>query len=176
MNPAEATSSERVAWGNGVLLLALGVLVMGLLGLQTGEWEWHNPGMTRWLASGGVLLAWSGFTAWNGWQRRRSAALRAWPAPDARSTPADVFPIVYASQTGTAEQLAHQTAESLRQAGMTVRLLELGSLDVEQLAQWQRVLFIVSTTGEGDAPDSAASFVSRWMRAPLPPGFAPRPK
>jgi sulfite reductase (NADPH) flavoprotein alpha-component len=42
-------------------------------------------------------------------------------------------------------------------------LTALGTLDAKQLAQYSRVLFVVSTTGEGDAPDSAAAFVRRVM-------------
>ena len=72
--------------------------------------------------------------------------------------------IVFASQTGYAEQLALQTAESLQQANQAVQLCDIARLDIARLqsvALHGRVLFIVSTTGEGDAPDSAAGFMRK---------------
>ncbi|TCI11437.1 sulfite reductase flavoprotein subunit alpha [Dyella soli] len=159
-----------MAWGNRVLLAALAVLGVGLLALHSGEWEWHDPGKGRWLVAAAVLVAWSAFTAWLAQRRRRVARPGEVPERSVEAPPGDVLWIAFASQTGHAEQLAQQTATSLQQAGVAVSLVELGSLDADRLARCARMLFIVSTTGEGDAPDSAANFVSRWMRAPLPLG------
>jgi sulfite reductase (NADPH) flavoprotein alpha-component len=71
--------------------------------------------------------------------------------------------LAYASQTGFAAELAQQTAQSLQSASTPIRLCELGQIDGPMLAATERVLFIVSTTGEGDAPDVAASFVRQTM-------------
>jgi sulfite reductase (NADPH) flavoprotein alpha-component len=70
----------------------------------------------------------------------------------------DDFLIIYASQTGYAEQLAQQTQISLQQAGMQTHLSDISQVDAQQLQQAHKILFIASTTGEGDAPDSAAKF------------------
>lgn len=67
--------------------------------------------------------------------------------------------IAFASQTGFAEQLAHQTAQLLHGSGVRVRLDSLGNIRTDELARVDQALFIVSTTGEGDAPDSVAPFV-----------------
>ncbi|CAN5434023.1 sulfite reductase flavoprotein subunit alpha [soil metagenome] len=75
--------------------------------------------------------------------------------------------VIYASQTGNAEQLAERTAAALREAGETVELLALGEVDAERLSGSARRLFIASTTGEGDAPDSALRFVGETMSKPL---------
>ncbi|WP_420224715.1 sulfite reductase subunit alpha [Pigmentiphaga litoralis] len=83
-------------------------------------------------------------------------------APD--PTAAAPLLIAYASQTGFAEQLAWQTAESLHAAGMAVRVVPLSALDAARLAATPRALFVVSTTGEGDAPDTAVGFARRVMR------------
>lgn len=72
--------------------------------------------------------------------------------------------VAYASQTGFAEQLAWQTANTLQTAGMAVRVLPLGEVDAALLTTARRVLFVVSTTGEGDAPDTAVGFARRVMR------------
>ncbi len=74
-----------------------------------------------------------------------------------------VLLIAYASQTGFAEQSARQTAQSLSDAGVKVVVHELNTLDAEQLSTYPRALFVVSTTGEGDAPDGAALFASGVM-------------
>lgn len=84
------------------------------------------------------------------WRRKTPAAL---------DGDADATLIAYASQTGFAEQLAAQTATSLRSVGLPVRLASTQQLDAQTLTGIQQALFIVSTTGEGDAPDPAAAFV-----------------
>lgn len=78
--------------------------------------------------------------------------------------------VAYASQTGTAEQLAVETARHLHQGGLPVLLVELNQLSARQLQQTERALFIVSTCGEGDAPDNGALFSSQHMvgATPLP--------
>src|SRR5690606_25013342 len=57
-------------------------------------------------------------------------------------------------------------AESLRAGGMHVDLCSLQELDLQHLQRSRRALFLVSTTGEGDAPDMAAGFVDSVMRSP----------
>lgn len=71
--------------------------------------------------------------------------------------------VAYASQSGFAEYLAARTAESLNAAGRNAALLPLENVQAETLAGVDRALFIVSTTGEGDAPTHAFRFVSKVM-------------
>jgi len=82
--------------------------------------------------------------------------------------PGDAKPIlvVHASQTGTAEQLAWQTAQALRGAALPLRVAALGTLAPADLARASQALFVASTCGEGDAPDAAAAFVRRAMDGP----------
>lgn len=106
-----------------------------------------------------------------GWRRQRNADRADKAARAARAaTPADGpgWIVAHASQTGNAEQLAAQTAETLRLAGLAVRLCPLSALSRDDIQQAGRILFIVSTYGEGDAPDTAATFVGRIMTGPLP--------
>ena len=67
--------------------------------------------------------------------------------------------IAFASQTGFAAELATRTAQSLQSAGAPVMLASLQDIDDAVLKQTKHALFVVSTTGEGDAPDPAAVFV-----------------
>lgn len=76
--------------------------------------------------------------------------------------------VAYASQTGNAEALAGQTAATLRLAGVPVRVSELSALAAADLQGSERILFLASTYGEGDAPDGAAAFASRVMTTALP--------
>ncbi len=73
--------------------------------------------------------------------------------------------IAHASQTGTAEQLAWQTARALQLAGVPTQVSSLGALARGSLQRVERALFIVSTYGEGDPPDAAAPFVRKTMLA-----------
>ena len=70
--------------------------------------------------------------------------------------------VAYASQTGFAEQVAEATAKALAEAGAPVTLRPLGAVAAADLTG--RALFIVSTTGEGDAPDPARAFIRDVMR------------
>lgn len=71
--------------------------------------------------------------------------------------------VVHASQTGTAEQLAWQTAQTLQLAGVPAQVAALAQLTRAALERVERALFIVSTYGEGDPPDTAAPFVRSAM-------------
>jgi len=92
---------------------------------------------------------------------RASAAAAAMASGDG-----EVLLVAFASQTGLAEQLAWQTAQAVKEAGSGVRILPLDEVDEAQLAAALRVLLVVSTTGEGDAPDNAIGFARAMMGAP----------
>jgi len=116
------------------------------------------PGATRPLAAVVLVLAYAGFCGWTWWrhrQRHRPTAV-----------PAEGVLVAYASQTGFAEMLAERTVAALQGAGRTAWAAPLGGLDAPALAKAGQVLFIVSTSGEGDAPDNTARFVSRVMAGP----------
>jgi len=66
--------------------------------------------------------------------------------------------IGFASQSGFAEQLAWQTAGQLQAAGLPVKVQALGSVNADDLRQAHNALFVVSTFGDGEAPDSARGF------------------
>ena len=70
--------------------------------------------------------------------------------------------VAYASQTGFAEELAAATARTLSEAGARVTLSALSAVTAADLSG--RALFVVSTTGEGDAPDPARAFIRDVMK------------
>jgi sulfite reductase (NADPH) flavoprotein alpha-component len=73
----------------------------------------------------------------------------------------------FASQSGFAEQLAWQTAGQLQSAGLPVRVQRLADLTEQDLKQSQNALFVVSTFGDGEAPDSARGFERKLLGQPL---------
>jgi sulfite reductase (NADPH) flavoprotein alpha-component len=92
---------------------------------------------------------------------RKRAARRAANALSA-GTGAPIL-VVHASQTGFAEELAMATARLLGDAGARVTLKSLAEVTAADLTTAGRALFVVSTTGEGDAPDTARRFIRDVM-------------
>ncbi|CAG8866567.1 hypothetical protein PS627_01993 [Pseudomonas fluorescens] len=78
----------------------------------------------------------------------------------------DSWLIGFASQSGFAEQLAWQSAGQLQAAGMPVQVRPLGELGEHDLRQAQRALFVISTFGDGEAPDSARGFERKVLGQP----------
>jgi sulfite reductase (NADPH) flavoprotein alpha-component len=112
----------------------------------------------RWLWAAALVGAWLLLALGIALIRRR----RAQPV----SASADAVLIAFASQTGFGESLAQMTARALTEAGLAVRLVSFSELDLQALTTARRALFIVSTTGEGDPPDSAARAVRRMLSEP----------
>ncbi|MFE9605932.1 molybdopterin-dependent oxidoreductase [Streptomyces hokutonensis] len=66
--------------------------------------------------------------------------------------------VLWASQTGNAEELAAATAERLGSAGHRASLVGMDQADVGTLPADADLLFITSTFGDGDAPDNGSGF------------------
>lgn len=75
--------------------------------------------------------------------------------------------VAFASQTGFAAELANRTAQSMQAAGSPVLLASLQDVDEQALRRAKSALFVVSTTGEGDAPDPAAAFVRNVLTSAI---------
>lgn len=146
----------------GQWLVALLLVLLALLAMawQAADWVAPDPGLARIAWSVAAVACFLLLPGWP-WVRhlrgqRGSSNLQA--THDGQG-----LVVVYASQTGTAEGLATQTVASLRDGGLSAEMLPIGKLDIARLQQLDRVLFVVSTTGEGDAPDMAFDFVSSVM-------------
>jgi sulfite reductase (NADPH) flavoprotein alpha-component len=143
------------------LLPLLAVLICVLLPLwfQPDAAHWAAPSNARlgWVAT--LSLAWLIITALI---MRRAIRPQAGRADRGSARDQEVL-VVYASQTGVAEDLARRSADALAQMQTSVRLVDIAHLDVDELQRCSRALFVVSTTGEGDAPDAAFRFVAQEM-------------
>lgn len=153
---------NRVFFGNAALLLGLAAIALAFLPLHDGHWLDAMPGSGRWWTAGAVSLAYFGFTGWIFWRSRPKAE-----ATQAEAASGSSLLLAYASQTGFAQQLAERSAASLREAGLPVRLCDLGKLTEQMLVDADRALFVASTTGEGDPPDPALAFVRDVLGRPL---------
>jgi len=81
------------------------------------------------------------------------------PAKAAESASSNLHvAVLYGSQTGTAEGLARKLSKELKGAGYTVSLNSLEGYIPATLAAERIALFIVSTYGDGEAPDSVQPF------------------
>lgn len=75
--------------------------------------------------------------------------------------------IVYASQTGSAQAWANHTAQQLTAIEQTCCVIDIQTLQAAHLQQHRQVLWLVSTYGDGDAPDHARAFVKQMLPASL---------
>jgi sulfite reductase (NADPH) flavoprotein alpha-component len=83
------------------------------------------------------------------------AVLRQRRASGTAGGPADWL-VVFASQTGTCEYLAGRTVATLHTGGLSARSASMDDIGEAELRAASRILFVVSTYGEGDPPDSGA--------------------
>ena len=165
-------SSSRSLLGNLAVGLALLAIAIALLCWQRAPLAWSDPGTGRVVAAVIVIVGYLGTCAAGfAWRRRRQdvqsgAGVTTDADPVAGGATQRIL-VAYASQAGFAEELAARTGASLRSAGAAVDLRALAAVDAACLAVHDRALFIASTTGEGDAPDTAAGFVRDMLEAGL---------
>ncbi|WP_428149883.1 sulfite reductase subunit alpha [Brevundimonas sp.] len=112
-----------------------------------------DPIRLLWAAA--TVVVWLVFTAWTIWRFRKKAT----PAAERGATL-----IAVASQTGFGDELAEMTARAFTDTGHSVQVKSFADIELADLTTAVRVLFIASTTGEGDAPDSASGFVRKVMK------------
>ncbi|MEX2971646.1 molybdopterin-dependent oxidoreductase [Streptomyces sp. C184] len=89
--------------------------------------------------------------------RPRTAAADA-PAAPAGDTPARTVVVLWASQTGNAEEVAADTARRLKGSGRQATLLSMADTAPATLPDGADLLIVTSTFGDGDAPDNGSDF------------------
>ena len=90
--------------------------------------------------------------------RADSAAPNLDDAPGPAATAARRVLVVWASQTGNAEDFTHTIVARLTEAGHTVESTSMADTDPAQLAGDIDLLLVTSTFGDGDAPDNGSAF------------------
>lgn len=125
--------------------------------------NWLKPSTEKLLSSSAFIFAYLSLclACWRHFQAKKNAGVFTSLSHNLSN---DSLRIVFASQTGFAELLAQRTLESLQQATIPAQLLPIENLDAAKLSSLKKILFIVSTTGEGDAPDNASGFIRHCMK------------
>ncbi|GMP28421.1 hypothetical protein CsSME_00003971 [Camellia sinensis var. sinensis] len=75
--------------------------------------------------------------------------------------------ILYASQTGNALDAAERLGREAERRGCPVTVLSMDDFDLSSLPNKKTVVFVVSTTGQGDAPDSMKMFWKKLLQRNL---------
>lgn len=108
-----------------------------------------------------VIIFCYGAFCWYWWHRYRQQH-----GTDVASRVKDeALVVAYASQSGQAAALARSTARQLGEGRVGTTILPLNRLDDSLLRHSRKILFVVSTYGEGGPPDMAARFARRYLRA-----------
>lgn len=76
--------------------------------------------------------------------------------------------VLYGSQTGTAQDTAERVGREAKRFHFDVRVLAMDDYDVRQLIQEPVVVFVASTTGQGEEPDNMKGFWRFLLRKSLP--------
>lgn len=120
-----------------------GKLILALLALTTAlVWQMEGLGAGRqWLAT--LVLSVYALLLWRAKVRRQRQQTAVSGETD--------YLIAYATETGTARQLAQQMCKRLSKQGCTAALTELNRL-ADQPLPAKALLLVASTCGQGDAP------------------------
>lgn len=109
-----------------------------------------SPDPWAWGVSAALLAVWLVFTLWMCRRRRHKGGSSA-------------LLVIHASQTGHAADLAERTQLRIEASGRSCALVEADRVTPDMLAQATDLFFVVSTTGEGEAPDNARRFERSLM-------------
>jgi len=155
--------NQRALYGQHMLIVLLLIIAGKLLylHLNTAPWWLGLPSPARLCGAASVVLAYSlGCVVLCRYNRS---------TPENSPTKEDKTSILlaWASQGGFAEHIAQRSAQSLHDGGCQTDLRALDRVSTQKLSAAQQALFIVSTTGEGDAPDHATAFLRQVMSQPL---------
>ncbi len=143
-------------------------IYQGIYELHTGEW-FGTPGLIINMTASFLmpLFTITGFLLYFDRRKKKRNSKNAAAGVANAHTDADYW-IVYATQTGTAEQLAWNTATILQSGGIKASVKNISVLDKATLESAKKILFLVSTFGEGEAPDSARGFARKLLKSSLP--------
>jgi sulfite reductase (NADPH) flavoprotein alpha-component len=91
-------------------------------------------------------------------------------AVEAVHAPAEAFSatVLYGSQTGNAAKLATRLHQQLVNQGLHARLVRTDSYALKTLRQEKLLYIVISTQGDGDAPEDARAFVEQLLSTRAP--------
>lgn len=117
--------------------------------LNENEWQQLNAAISGLDAS--QLLWASGYLA----GLAQSGKVDVAAAPQVEKATEKSITILYGSQTGNAKSLAEQYLEKVNADGLSARLMNMADYKPKNIKNETHIVIVVSTHGEGDAPDDA---------------------
>lgn len=141
-----------------------GKIIVSVFALHSGSFFGLPGRIIVMLSSLGMLVFF--ITGWMLYldRRRKKREVRASRQPLAAAIgTGQPWLVAFASQSGFAEQLAWRTAAQLQAAGLPVHVRPLAQVDAALLADTEKALFVISTFGDGEAPDAARAFERRVL-------------
>ncbi|KAJ6444343.1 sulfite reductase flavoprotein alpha-component [Purpureocillium lavendulum] len=78
--------------------------------------------------------------------------------------------VLYGSETGNAQDMAEELGKLCRRLHFKSRVEELDGVELTTLLEHQLVIFVISTTGQGDMPHNSLLFWKKLLRKRLPKG------
>ncbi|XP_067017223.1 NADPH-dependent diflavin oxidoreductase 1-like [Acropora muricata] len=76
--------------------------------------------------------------------------------------------VLFGSQTGTAQEVAERIGREAKRRFLSVTVMTLDDYNVTKLIEEEVVIFVCSTTGQGDEPDNMKKFWRFILRRNLP--------
>ena len=70
----------------------------------------------------------------------------------------EILHIAYATQTGTAEELAFDIEKQCKEKSVDCQVFELDDISIEKLQSIDKLMIVTSTTGDGEVPDNGIKF------------------
>ncbi|KAJ3954039.1 NAPDH-dependent diflavin reductase [Colletotrichum tropicale] len=78
--------------------------------------------------------------------------------------------ILYGSETGNSQDIAEELGRNAQRLHFNTKVDEMNGAQLSLLLQYTLVVFVISTTGQGDMPRNSTVFWKSLLRKKLPPG------
>ncbi|KAL2877936.1 NAPDH-dependent diflavin reductase [Colletotrichum sp. CLE4] len=78
--------------------------------------------------------------------------------------------VLYGSETGNAQDIAEEIGRNAQRLHFKTKVDEMNGAQLSMLLQYSLVVFVISTTGQGDMPRNSIAFWKSLLRKKLPPG------
>ncbi len=168
------TSQRKIDLVSAVTIACLAIVAALLLWWTPGDWWTATPRASHWVSAVITLVAYVVFCGWIvRIPSRGPSAKKTGSADDAENsleedTLSDVrsdakVAVLYASQTGTAEELAIETATRLGENNVRSEIAAIDELPERRWCGEETFLIIASTAGQGEPPDHAFEFADEIM-------------
>ncbi|EHA54937.1 hypothetical protein MCOR27_005677 [Pyricularia oryzae] len=82
--------------------------------------------------------------------------------------------VLYGSETGNAQDIAEDLGRAVERMRFKATVEEMNAVELKELLQYTVVIFVTSTTGQGDIPQNANRFWRSLLRRKLPPSCLSR--